>query len=154
MNIYEIDAAILDCVDQETGDIVDLDRLKALEIERDRKVSNVACWIKDLKAEADAIKKEVDNLSARKTADENKIKSLKQYLDYALNGTKFKDERCSISYRRSEAVEVTKEGEAKLPEEFIKIERTVRKSELKDAMKLGFEFEGCTLVEKNNIQIR
>lgn len=154
MTIYEIDEAILDCVDQETGDIVDIERLEKLEMERDKKVSNVACWIKDLKAEAEAIKNEVDKLSARRKADENKIESLKRYLEYALNGTKFKDERCSISYRRSETVEVSKDAESKLPDEFIKIERTVKKSELKDAMKLGFEFEGCQLVEKNNIQVR
>lgn len=154
MKIYEIDEAILECVDQETGDILDIDRLEALEMERDRKVSNVACWIKDLKAESEAIKKEIDNLSARRKADDNKIESLKRFLEWALNGTKFKDERCSISYRRSETVEVSKEAEDKLPDEFIKIERTIRKSELKDAMKLGFEFEGCQLVEKNNIQIK
>ena len=154
MKIYEIDEAILECVDQETGDILDINRLEALEMERDRKVSNVACWIKDLKAESEAIKKEIDNLSARRKADDNKIESLKRFLEWALNGTKFKDERCSISYRRSETVEVSKEAEEKLPDEFIKIERTVRKSELKDAMKLGFEFEGCQLVEKNNIQIK
>lgn len=154
MTIYEIDEAILDCVDQETGDIVDIERLEKLEMKRDKKVSDVACWIKDLKAEAEAIKNEVDKLSARRKADENKIESLKRYLKYALNGTKFKDERCSISYRRSETVKVSKDAEDKLPEEFIKIERTVKKSELKDAMKLGFEFEGCQLVEKNDIQVR
>lgn len=154
MTIYEIDEAILDCVDQETGDIVDIERLEKLEMERDKKVSDVACWIKDLKAEAEAIKNEVDKLSDRRKADENKIESLKRYLEYALNGTKFKDERCSISYRRSETVEVSKEAEAKLPDEYIKLERTVKKTELKDAMKLGFTFEGCQLVEKNNIQIR
>lgn len=154
MTIYEIDEAILDCIDQETGDIVDLDRLEALEMERDKKVSNVACWIKDLKAESEAIKGEIKNLQARCKADDNKIESLKKFLEFALNGTKFKDERCSISYRRSETVEVSKEAEATLPEEFIKVERTVKKSELKDAMKLGFEFEGCQLIEKNNIQIK
>lgn len=50
MTLYEINEAIMACVDVETGEIIDLDRLNALEMERDRKISNVACWIKDLKA--------------------------------------------------------------------------------------------------------
>ncbi|MBR4396481.1 MAG: siphovirus Gp157 family protein, partial [Methanobrevibacter sp.] len=112
------------------------------------------CWIKDLKAEADAIKAEKNALAKRQTVCENKVEQLKDYLTRALNGIKFKDARCSISYRKSESVEVEDSVIDKLPEEYIKVEKTVRKTELKDAMKLGFEFEGCRLIEKNNIQIR
>ena len=119
-----------------------------------KKISNVACWIKDLKAEADAIKAEKNALAKRQTVCENKDEQLKDYLTRALNGIKFKDARCSISYRKSESVEVDDSVIDKLPEEYIKVEKTVRKTELKDAMKLGFEFEGCRLIEKNNIQIR
>ena len=154
MTIYEIDAAILECVDQDTGDIIDIDKLEALEMEREQKISNVACWIKDLEAEAEAISKEKQKLAQRQAACENKAASLKNYLTFALNGMKFKDARCSISYRKSDSVEVDKEVIDKLPEEFVKVEKSVRKTELKNAMKLGFEFEGCKLVEKSNIQIR
>lgn len=154
MTIYEIDAAILECVDQDTGDIIDIDRLEALEMEREQKISNVACWIKDLEAEAEAISKEKKKLAERQAACENKAASLKNYLTFILNGMKFKDARCSVSYRKSDSVEVDKEVIDKLPEEFVKVEKSVKKTELKNAMKLGFEFEGCKLVEKNNIQIR
>lgn len=154
MTIYEIDAAILECVDQETGDIIDIDRLAALEMERGQKISNVACWIKDLEAEAEAISKEKKKLAERQAACENKAASLKKYLTFALNGMKYKDARCSVSYRKSDSVEVDKAAIDKLPEEYIKVEKTVRKSELKNALKLGFEFEGVKLVEKSNIQIR
>ena len=154
MTLYEIDEEILNLVDQETGEVVDIERLEQLEMERDKKISNVACWIKDLKAEADAIKAEKNALAKRQTVCENKVEQLKDYLTRALNGIKFKDARCSISYRKSESVEVDDSVIDKLPEEYIKVEKTVRKTELKDAMKLGFEFEGCRLIEKNNIQIR
>lgn len=154
MTLYEIDEEILNLVDQETGEVVDIERLEQLEMERDKKISNVACWIKDLKAEADAIKAEKNALAKRQTVCENKVEQLKDYLTRALNGIKFKDARCSISYRKSESVEVEDSVIDKLPEEYIKVEKTVRKTELKDAMKLGFEFEGCRLIEKNNIQIR
>ena len=39
--LYEIDADIMGCVDTETGEIVDIERLKALEMERDAKIEGV-----------------------------------------------------------------------------------------------------------------
>jgi hypothetical protein len=154
MTIYEIDAAILDCIDMETGEVIDIDRLNALEMERDQKVSNVACWVKDLKAEAEAIKAEKQSLDKRQRAAENKAEQLKNYLTYVLNGTKYKDARVSISYRRSESVQCSDDAINTLPDEFIKVEKSVKKTELKEAMKNGQTFEGCEIVTKDSIQIR
>lgn len=86
MTIYDIEAEIMDCIDQETGEIIDIDRLNALEMERDKKISNVACWIKDLKAEAEAIKAEKQALDKRQKAAENKAESLKGWLQSILQG--------------------------------------------------------------------
>lgn len=154
MTLYEIDEEILNLVDQETGEVIDTDRLEELQMERDKKVSNVACWIKNLKAEAEALKAEKENLAKRQQSCERKAEQLKDYLAYALNGTKYKDARVSVSYRKSESVEVDDMAIFTLPEEYIKVEKSVKKTELKNAMKLGLQFDGCRLVEKNNIQIR
>ena len=35
MSLYEIENAILDCVDMETGEIVDCEKLEDLQMERD-----------------------------------------------------------------------------------------------------------------------
>ena len=78
--LYEIDAAILAAVDQETGEILDTEKLDALQMERERKLEGVALWIKDLKAEATAVKEEADKLTARKKALDNKIESIKTWL--------------------------------------------------------------------------
>ena len=56
MKLYEIENAILECIDTETGEVIDIERLNELQMERETKIENVACWIKDLKAEAEAIK--------------------------------------------------------------------------------------------------
>ena len=64
--LYEIDQEILDCIDMETGEILDLEKLTALQMERERKLEGVALWIKDLNAEAAAVKEEADKLTARK----------------------------------------------------------------------------------------
>lgn len=155
MTIYEIEAAILDTVDQETGEIIDLDRLNALEMERDKKIGNVACWIKDLKAEAEAIKAEKQALEKRQKAAENKAESLKQWLLFALNGEKFKDARCSISYRKSERVDFSDSFDLNtLPESMKKVTIEPKKTEIKDYLKTGAAIEGVELVESSNIQIR
>ena len=110
MKLYEIDNAILDCIDTETGEVIDIDKLNELQLERDTKIENVACWIKDLKAEAEAIKAEKLALAERQKAAENKAESLKKWLAYALDGEKFSTARCSVSFRKTESVEVTEDG--------------------------------------------
>lgn len=155
MNLYDIESAILECVDQETGDIIDIERLEALEIERDKKISNIACWIKDLKAEAEAIKKEKQALDARQKASENKAEQLKSYLAGFLGGAKYKDSRVSISYRSSVSTEIDEGLDLNtLPDEFKKITVEPSKTAIKEALQNGQTIEGCRLVEKSNIQIR
>ena len=78
MKLYEINNAILDCIDMETGEIIDIDKLNKLEFEREAKIEGVACWIKDLKAEAEAIKTEKQALAERQKVAENKVESLKR----------------------------------------------------------------------------
>ena len=154
MKLYEILAALENCVDQETGEIIDIEALDALEMQYEKKVSDIACWVKNLRAEAGALKNEKDALAKRQKVCENKADSLQKYLDSILNGAKFKDERVSISYRRSESVEVDDAAIDELPARFIKIEKSVMKTPLKDALKGGQTFDGVRLVEHNNIQIR
>lgn len=105
MKIYEIDAAIMDCVDAETGEILDLEKLRNLQEERGKKIDNVACWIKNLKAEAEALKKEKTTLEKRQKAAERTIEGLKEYLGFALGGEKFKSSRCQIWYTSSTSVD-------------------------------------------------
>ena len=155
MTIYEIEAEIMDCIDEETGEIIDLDRLNALEMERDRKIGNVACWIKDLKAEAEAIKAEKQALDKRQKAAENKAERLKEWLQGILQGEKFKDSRCSISYRKSERVDFSDSFNFDtLPDSMKKVTIEPRKTEIKEFLKAGGEIEGVELVESSNIQIR
>ena len=155
MTLYQINEAIMECVDVETGEIIDLDRLNALEMERDTKISNVACWIKDLKAEAEAIKAEKQALDKRQKAAENKAERLKEWLQSILQGEKFKDSRCAISYRKSERVDFADSFDLNtLPDSIKKVTIEPRKTEIKDYLKTGATIEGVELVESSNIQIR
>ena len=54
MNLYEINSQILDCVDPETGEVMDIDRLEELNMAKAEKVDNIACWVKNLEADVAA----------------------------------------------------------------------------------------------------
>lgn len=151
--LYEIDEEILNCVDMETGEIIDVERLGQLQLAREDKVEGIALWIKNLLSDADAIKSEEEKLAQRRKANENKAKNLKEYLSKFLNGQKFKTPKVSISYRKSESVEVT--DISKLDDDYLKFaEPTVDKTKAKKALKAGTVLQGVSLVENQNIQIR
>ena len=159
MTIYEIDNEIMNCIDMETGEVIDTDKLNELQMERDAKIENVALWIKELKAEAEAIKNEKQALAERKRVAENKAESLKNWLAYALNGEKFKTAKCSISYRNSESVEVTEEGlEALMRDhEDLLTYKTPEpnKEAIKDAIKNdGLTVAGVQLIQKTSTIIK
>ena len=98
LSIYDIDLALIEAsealnnvFDEETGEVTDIDVFEALKAEidglqmaRDQKISNVACWIKNLNAEAAAIKEEKQKLAKRQAVVENKSENLKKYLDIGL----------------------------------------------------------------------
>lgn len=153
MNLFELDAALYECVDAETGEIIDEEKLNELSMERDEKVENIACWIKELKAQTAAIKQEEDSLAARRKVAENKAQSLSEYLLRYLNGSKFETAKVKISYRKSAALEVSET--AKIPEEWYKPQKPkLDVAGLKKAVKDGLEIEGVEIVEKQNIQIK
>ena len=158
MTIYEIDQAIMECVDLETGEIIDTEQLDKLQMERDAKLENVACWIKDLKAEAEALKNEKQALAERQRVAENKAESLKKWLAYALQGEKFKTSKCAISFRKSEAVEVTDEGLNNLMKEHDELltykAPEPNKTAIKQALKDGLNVAGVQLVQNTSTIIK
>lgn len=153
MNLYEINNSILECVDEETGEIIDMERLEQLQLERDEKIENIGCWIKNLLSDAEQLKAEVDKLTARKRVTENKANSLKAYLQEVLAGERFKSSKLVISYRKSESVDVPDWRD--IPEDYLKYkEPEPDKALIKKALKDGREITGCALVEKQNMQIK
>ena len=160
--LYDIDAAILDCVDQETGEILDPEKLDALQMEREQKLEGVALWIKDLKAEAEAVKAEADKLTARKKSLENKIDGLKQWLLYALNGEKLKTPRCNVYQTHSQKVVIDDEKAlvdmlmtSPFGEKFLRgKEPEIDKNALKDSMKQGYEYEFAHLEQTESVVIK
>ena len=153
-NLYDIQRGITDCVDEETGEVIDFEKLSALTMELSEKIENIALWIKNLEADAEAFKREEEAFEERKKAAANKAESLRRYLDAALNGQKFTTERVSVSFRSSKAVQIAENTE--LPAEYIKtkVEKLPDKKKIGDALKNGIAVPGCALVTNRNMQIK
>ena len=162
MTLYEIDknieAALEGAIDPETGEVIASDLFEAyerLQMERDQKVENIACFVKDLKAEAAAIREEEKSLAARRRAAENKADRLSQYLEFSLHGEKFKSARCSVSDRKSSKVEVDENRLNEVPERFLLYkDPEVDKKAVTEALKAGQDVPGCTLAETVSMIIK
>lgn len=153
MNLYQIDTEIMKLIDYETGEILDWDKLDELNAAKEQKIENIALYIKNLTAEAAALKTEKDAFAERQKAAEKRAEGLKRYLTNALKGEKFKTTKVNISYRKSETLEIA-DG-AEIPENFLKYkEPEVNKTDLKKAIKDGLLLEGVSIVERQNIQIK
>ena len=158
MNLYQINEEIEKCIDTETGEILDLEALDKLAMERDTKIENLACWYKNLMADAEALKAEKNAFAEREKSAKNKAESIKRYLSSVLQGEKFNTDKCALSFRKSESVEILD------PEAFMSDDKsenyleysepTINKAELKKALKQGETFKGVLLGSNLNIQIK
>lgn len=106
MTLYEIDNAILDCVDEETGEIVNDILFSELLDKKKDKIEAVALWIKNLKAEELAYKAEKEAFAERQKEAKLRIDSLCNILKQVLGGEKFETTLCKIGFRKSESVEI------------------------------------------------
>lgn len=160
-SLYEIEQSILDCIDTETGEIIDAEKLNELMIEKEVKIENVTLWVKNLLSDADAFKAEKDAFAEREKAARNKAENLKQWLSMALDGQKFSTSKVQISFRNSESVEI--EDEKKFVDWAWDNERddlltykdpTPNKTAIKQLLKSGKTLNGVSIVKNQNIQIK
>lgn len=162
MTLYEIDKLIQNvlenCTDPETGEIYDEELMvqyDSLRLQKDEKAENVACYIKNLEAEAAAIKEEAKKLTIRARVAENKAAHLRSYLQFCLNGEKLSMPRAAVSYRKSKAVEVEDEAWQFLPEQYLRIKQPEPdKKAIGEALKAGQTLPGCKLVENVSMIIK
>ena len=152
MNIYEIDAAMLECIDPETGE-VDAEQLEALNLLREQKIENAALWLKNLKSDVADLKAEKKAFEDRIRSKQSKIDGLTAYLIAALNGQKFETPRCAISYRKSESVNIT--DLSKIPTDYLRFAPAEPdKTAIKAAIKAGESVDGAELIERKTVMIK
>lgn len=163
MKLFDIDERLAACVkldesrvvDTESGEIIDLEAIAALEMERDKKNENLGCWYKNLLADAEALKAQKNAFAEREKAAKAKAESLKGFLGRYLNGKKFETAKVAMSFRKSEAVEFDAKCIGDVPEEFLKFkDPELDKVAVKKAIKAGEPVPGCELVARQNLQIK
>jgi hypothetical protein len=160
MTLYEIDMEILACVDPESGEIIDFEKLEELQIQREEKIEKVALWYKNLVSDAEALKAEKTALAEREAAARQKAESLKKWLTDALNGSKMSTPKVAIAFRKSESVEIEDAifahwAQVNNRDDLLSYkEPTPNKTAIKAAIKSGQTISGASIVEKNNIQIK
>jgi len=130
------------------------DQLLLLEIDRREKLINYARMIKNLKADAVAIKAEKDKLAAR----EKSIKSSLEWLTAVLTsniepGEKIEDATCVISTRKSTRCEILCDPE-QLPESYKVIKYEAMKSRIAKDLKDGATLRFAKLVDHYSVQIK
>lgn len=157
--LYEIDsrlASLLDfdeyAVDQETGEIVSLEEVERLQMDRAEKIEGWGCWIKNRNADIAALKAEIDNLTKRKRLIENQVEASKNRLKDYLAGEKIKTAKVVISYTRSKAVEDINLDI--LPLEYKKVEVSADKMAIKRDLSNGIEVPGARLAEHISMTVR
>lgn len=163
MKLFDIDERLAACVkldesrvvDTESGEIIDLEAIAALEMERDKKIENLGCWYKNLLADAEALKAQKNAFAEREKAAKAKAESLKGFLGRYLNGQKFETAKVAMSFRKSEAVEFDAKCIGDVPEEFLKFkDPELDKVAVKKAIEAGETVPGCELVARQNLQIK
>lgn len=163
MKLFDIDERLAACVkldesrvvDTESGEIIDLEAIAALKMERDKKIENLGCWYKNLLADAEALKAQKNAFAEREKAAKAKAESLRGFLGRYLNGKKFETAKVAMSFRKSEAVEFDAKCIGDVPEEFLKFkDPELDKVAVKKAIKAGESVPGCELVQRQNLQIK
>lgn len=160
-NLYDIDMAIMALVDQETGEITDWEAFEALQMDRERKIENIAVWIKNLMSDAAAIREEEKALAARRQNLERMAETRKRWLSQALGGQKFSTSRCVVTFRNTPVCRVMDPAAAiewaethghkdcvtyKAPD--------VAKTELIKLLKAGTEVPGAELAYSESVGVK
>lgn len=162
MKLYEINKQLerlleLDeerLVDTETGEILSAEQVDELVMAREEKIEGCLLFVKNKLAEAEALKAEIEKLTARMKAAKNKADWCKEYVRLELNGEKFSTAKVAVSYGKSKLVHI--DEEAALPEEFVRTKVTVEadKVALKKALEAGVVIPGVELIEKQTLRIK
>jgi hypothetical protein len=158
MKLWEINKELESCIDMETGEIVNEDKLHSLQMDRKEKLRNIALLALNKEADAKALKEQEDKFRARRKAAEKTAAWCRATLELEQAGQSMDEPEFRVSYRKSQRVLINDYDF--LPAEFMKPlpdsvrESLVNKKLIADAIKAGKSVPGAELETRNNICIR
>lgn len=161
MNLYEISEDLLHVidggmvVDDDTGEVLfDADNLEELEIAYADKLEACGLYVKNLRAEAEAMRQEENRLAERRRSKEHKAARIRDYMLSSMQRTgtsKLDTAKVAISQRKSNRCII--DDESVIPDRFIKVQRNVDRAAVGRALKTG-EVPGAHTEEHLNLQIK
>jgi len=113
--------------------------------------------VKALEYDVNIIDDEIKRLSQIKKVRQNAIERLKNVLSITMqsfNIPEIDTPTMKINFRKSSSLEITDED--LIPKKFITVKQstTIRKEDIKKAIKEGEQIEGARIVENQNLQIK
>jgi len=171
MKLYEINDAIETMlaaltVDEETGEVpVDLDdvieQIDSLTMEKQNILEYLAKEVLNLRADQAAVKAEEKRLKDRREKMERREESIMKVIDRECAGEKTDLGVATVSYRTSEATEITNEDDARTwllaegHEDCLKFaDPSINKTALKKLIQSGTAVPGATVVKKLNCSLK
>ena len=154
--LYELTGIYQQIYDMDMDDETKQDTLESIDWTEDyeNKVENYIKVMKNLDADIEARKNEIDRLKKLNDADKSKKERMKTDLVTSMEVTgheKVDTTLFKVSFRKSEAVEV---DDLLLPEAYKVATWKADKKRLKEDLKNGLEILGAELVERKNLNIR
>lgn len=159
MNLYELTDNYLKVLELiENGEEGLEDTLESINDAIEVKADGYARIIRNLEANAVALKTEIDRLTNRRRSIENSIDRLKENLKNAMIATgkeKIKTDLFNVTVVNN-PVAVNVIDEKLIPEEYFKVEiiRKLDKISLRDAIKNGEEIQGAKLMQGKGLRIK
>ena len=159
MNLYELTDSYLKVLELiENGEEGLEDTLESINDTIELKADGYARIIRNLEANAVALKVEIDRLTNRRRSIENSIDRLKENLKNAMIATgkeKIKTDLFNVTVANN-PVAVNVIDEKLIPEEYFKVEiiRKLDKLSLRDAIKSGEEIQGAELMQGKGLRIK
>lgn len=154
--LYELTGIYQQIYDMDMDDETKQGTLESIDWNEDyeNKVENYIKVMKNLDADIEARKNEIDRLKKLNDADKSKKERMKTDLATSMELTgheKVDTTLFKVSFRKSEAVEV---DDLLLPEAYKVATWKADKKRLKEDLKNGLEILGAELVERKNLNIR
>jgi hypothetical protein len=157
--LYEMSQAraqLLELADSMDTEVF-IDTLAAIDEELEDKVENTAKLIRCLESDIEAIKSEEKRLADKRKAIENKVSSIKEYLQHEMEVadiSKVKRPTLTVSIQANPpSVEVF--DESKIPSTYMVPQPSrIDKKAILTALKDGLLIEGCSLKQSKGVRIR
>ena len=160
LSLYEIaeDQRLLNEMLEANGGELTPEIEEAMQITEENMTAKAEAYgatIAEYDAQAEICASEIKRLMAYKKTCENVSKRMKERLSDAMlafNTEKLNAGTFRFSFRKSTSVAI--DDETLIPEQYFKVERTLSKKELSEALKGGVMIAGARLEQKQTLQMR